>query len=71
MEITGYELFEVPPRWVFLKLETDAGVCGWGEPIVEGYAKTTKAASSEVAETTCLGGQLRPLLRRPSGTIRV
>ena len=34
-------------------------------------AKTTKAASSEVAETTCLGGQLRPLPSRPSGTIGV
>ncbi|ADE02196.1 galactonate dehydratase [Haloferax volcanii] len=55
MEITGYELFEVPPRWVFLKLETDAGVCGWGEPIVEGYAKTTKAAVEEMVDNYLLG----------------
>ncbi|MFC6825263.1 galactonate dehydratase [Halopelagius fulvigenes] len=55
MEITGYELFEVPPRWVFLKLETDAGVCGWGEPIVEGHAKTTKAAVEEMIDNYLLG----------------
>lgn len=35
-KITEYELFEVPPRWLFLKLETTDGVVGWGEPVVEG-----------------------------------
>lgn len=33
-EITDYELFEVPPRWLFLKVETATGTVGWGEPIV-------------------------------------
>ena len=55
MEITNYELFEVPPRWVFLKLETDTGLSGWGEPIVEGYAKTTKAAVEELLDNYLLG----------------
>jgi galactonate dehydratase len=54
MEIMDYELFEVPPRWVFLKLETDEGICGWGEPIVEGYAKTTKAAVEEIIDNYLL-----------------
>ena len=31
MRVTGYELFEVAPRWQFLKLETDTGLAGWGE----------------------------------------
>lgn len=31
MEITKYELFEIPPRWLFLKIETDTGLVGWWE----------------------------------------
>ena len=26
MKITNYELFQVPPRWLFLKIETDEDV---------------------------------------------
>ncbi|ELZ04731.1 mandelate racemase/muconate lactonizing protein [Natrialba chahannaoensis JCM 10990] len=55
MEITGYELFEVPPRWLFLKVETDAGIVGWGEPIVEGRAQTVRTAVKEVMESYLLG----------------
>jgi len=55
MEITGYELFEVPPRWVFLKLETDTGIAGWGEPIVEGQAKTTVAAVEQIIDNYLIG----------------
>lgn len=40
MKITGMELFAVPPRWLFLKLIPDDGLCGWGEPSVEGRAAT-------------------------------
>ena len=32
MRVTDYELFEVPPRWQFLKIETSDGTVGWGEP---------------------------------------
>jgi len=55
MKITGYELFAVPPRWLFLKLETDAGVNGWGEPIVEGHTKTTRAAVEEILDNYLIG----------------
>lgn len=48
MKITGFELFPVAPRWLFLKLSTDEGVCGWGEPVVEGRAATVKAAVEEL-----------------------
>jgi galactonate dehydratase len=47
MKITGYELFIVPPRWLFLKIETDEGIVGWGEPVIEGKAATVKAAVEE------------------------
>ena len=55
MRITDYELFEVPPRWLFLKVETDAGVVGWGEPVVEGRAATVRAAVTELMDDYLLG----------------
>ena len=48
MKITRLELFTVPPRWVFLKVSTDEGISGWGEPIVEGFAKTLIGAVEEM-----------------------
>jgi galactonate dehydratase len=51
MKIKSYELFKVPPRWLFLKIETDEGITGWGEPIVEGRADTVKAAVDEIMQT--------------------
>jgi galactonate dehydratase len=50
MKITSLECFIVPPRWLFLKIETDEGIVGWGEPIVEGKAHTVKAAVEELGE---------------------
>ncbi|MBO9155358.1 galactonate dehydratase [Chitinophaga sp. GCM10012297] len=50
MKIKSYELFQVPPRWLFLKIETDEGITGWGEPVIEGKAATVKAAVEELME---------------------
>lgn len=50
MKITKMELFKVPPRWLFLKIETDEGISGWGEPIVEGKADTVHAAVNEMSD---------------------
>lgn len=50
MKIKSYELFQVPPRWLFLKIETDEGITGWGEPVIEGKAATVKAAVMELME---------------------
>jgi galactonate dehydratase len=44
------ETFLVAPRWLFLRIETDDGVVGWGEPIVEGRAETVRAAVHEFAD---------------------
>ncbi|MDG0791506.1 galactonate dehydratase [Cohnella ginsengisoli] len=49
MKITGIELFIVPPRWLFLKIDTDEGITGWGEPIVEGRARAVRAAVEELS----------------------
>src|SRR4051794_3357563 len=50
MKITGYKLFQVPPRWLFLKIETSEGISGWGEPVIEGKAATVKTAVEELME---------------------
>ncbi len=50
MKITKYELFLVPPRWLFLKIETDEGITGWGEPVIEGKAATVRTAVVELME---------------------
>ncbi len=50
MKIKKLELFKVPPRWLFLKITTDNGIEGWGEPVVEGKADTVKAAVEEMAD---------------------
>ncbi len=49
MKISKLELFKVPPRWLFLKISTDEGYEGWGEPVVEGRADTVKAAVEELS----------------------
>jgi galactonate dehydratase len=49
MKITKLETFLVKPRWLFLKVHTDAGLVGLGEPILEGRAKTCAAAVQEIA----------------------
>ena len=50
MKITKLTTFIVPPRWCFVKVETDEGITGWGEPVVEGRAHTVAAAVDELAD---------------------
>jgi galactonate dehydratase len=58
MRIERLETFLVAPRWLFLRVETDDGVVGWGEPVVEGRAETVRAAVHEL-----LGGPVRERVR--------
>jgi galactonate dehydratase len=53
--IEEYELFHVPPRWLFLRVETSDGRVGWGEPVVEGRARTVETAVEELFESYLLG----------------
>jgi galactonate dehydratase len=48
MIITRLETFHVRPRWLFLKIHTDVGICGWGEPVLEGRALTVETAVHEL-----------------------
>jgi galactonate dehydratase len=50
MRITRLTTYRVPPRWMFLKIETDEGLVGWGEPVLEGRARTVEAAVHELSE---------------------
>ncbi len=48
IKITRLETFLVKPRWLFLKVHTDAGITGLGEPITEGRALTCAEAVKEI-----------------------
>lgn len=50
MKITDVSTYLVPPRWLFLRIDTNEGISGWGEPVVEGRAETVRAAVSELSD---------------------
>ncbi|EDL54094.1 MULTISPECIES: galactonate dehydratase [Vibrio] len=50
MKIIGYETFIVAPRWGFLKIITDEGIVGWGEPCLEGRTHTVHTCVDEMME---------------------
>jgi len=49
MKITKFNLYAVKPRWLFLAIETDEGITGWGEPVIEGRAHSVAAAVQELS----------------------
>jgi galactonate dehydratase len=44
MKIVKFETYNLLPRWLFLKITTDEGVCGWGEPVIEGKSTVVEEA---------------------------
>ena len=48
MKITKLETFHIKPRWLFLKIYTDEGIVGYGEPVLEGRARTVEMAIKEL-----------------------
>src|SRR3546814_3522806 len=38
------ETFYVPPRWLFVRVETEDGASGWGEASLEGHAEAVDGA---------------------------
>lgn len=48
MKIARIEITHVQPRWSFLKIETDEGITGYGEAIVEGRSRTVEMAVKEL-----------------------
>lgn len=48
MKITSVNTYLVRPRWAMVEIETDEGITGWGEPVVEGKAATVVACIEEM-----------------------
>ncbi|MBE9462477.1 galactonate dehydratase [Dyadobacter subterraneus] len=48
VKITKLETILIKPRWIFLKIHTDVGVTGLGEPLLEGRALTIQTAIKEI-----------------------
>jgi galactonate dehydratase len=60
LKITKLETLLVKPRWLFLKIHTNAGIVGLGEPITEGRALTCAEAVKEI-EPYLIGKDPRPV----------
>lgn len=60
LKVTKLETFLVKPRWLFLKIHTNAGITGLGEPLVEGRALTVQTAIKEI-EPYLVGKDPRPV----------
>jgi galactonate dehydratase len=43
MKITALEILKVPPSWVWLRMHTDEGLIGLGEPFLENHAESVIA----------------------------
>ena len=50
MKIADIQTFMVPPRWLFVRIETDQGIIGWGEAILQNRPNAVAAAVSDLAE---------------------
>ena len=50
MKITRLATFRIRPRWLFLRVDTDEGIVGWGEPGGEARVNAVEAAIHELAD---------------------
>lgn len=48
--IARIETFIVPPRWLFVRVETQDGAVGWGEASLEGHAEAVDGAFASLRE---------------------
>ncbi|KAI1794328.1 enolase C-terminal domain-like protein [Ganoderma leucocontextum] len=49
-KIAKIEIFRVPPRWLFVRVETEQGIVGWGEGTLEGHTEAIEGAYKDLAE---------------------
>ncbi len=49
-KLSRIELFRVPPRWLFVRIEADDGAVGWGEASLEGHAEAVEGAFAALRE---------------------
>lgn len=50
MKITGLTVYKIKPRWIFVKLDTDEGISGWGEMISGTKTETVVAGANEMGK---------------------
>ncbi|KAK0452271.1 enolase C-terminal domain-like protein [Armillaria borealis] len=49
-KIIKIEYFRVPPRWLFVRVETADGTVGWGESTLEGHTEAVEGAMKDLQE---------------------
>ena len=49
MKVTAVNTYYVRPRWGFVEIETDEGVTGWGEAVLEGHCDAVLACVKELS----------------------
>jgi galactonate dehydratase len=62
MRITQIETFVLSNRRALVKISTDKGISGWGEPVLENWARTTVAAVERMSQYL-IGGDPRQITR--------
>lgn len=50
MKITDIAVYKIKPRWIFIKLDTDEGISGWGEMISGTKTETVVAGAYEMGK---------------------
>lgn len=55
MKIVDFKIYEVKPRWIFVKVITDEGINGWGEMISGTKTETVIAGAYEIGKRTLIG----------------
>ncbi|MBP7978874.1 MAG: galactonate dehydratase [Sebaldella sp.] len=50
MKISSFKIYEVKPRWIFIKIITDEGIEGWGEMISGAKTETVTACANEMCK---------------------
>jgi galactonate dehydratase len=48
--IAKIETFALPPRWLFVRVETSQGAIGWGEASLEGHAEAVQGAFASLRD---------------------
>lgn len=44
------QVFRLPPRWLFVRVETSDGHVGWGESTLEGHTEAVEGALKDLTE---------------------
>lgn len=55
MKIVDFKIYEVKPRWIFVKVMTDQGINGWGEMISGTKTETVIAGAYEIGKRVLIG----------------